>query len=425
MIIHVVQRGETTKSIAECYGISEERLILENNITNPNRLAIGEALVVLYPEITYTVQDGDTLFGIADKNGVPVLQLLRNNPYLSDREYIFPGEKLVVKYVDEKIMTLATNGYAYPFIDRKTLKKTLPFLTYLTVFSYKVTANGEILDVNDRDIIKMAKVYGVAPIMMLTAQGENQSEEINVTHAVLHSKHLQDMFLSQLLTILKDKGYYGVNINTPYVIPEDRNHYEEFMKRFTSRMISEGFMVLNTLSLSAFEILTGTMYNGLEYEVLGKTADATMLISYEWGYTMGVPSGIAYYQTLEKLLNNMTELIPPEKLFIGESSIGYIWRLPYEAGVTKGLSIAYNTAIDVAYEYGAEIKYDDTTKSAYYQYISADEYMVRFRDARSIAEFTKLVPSFGLKGVGSWNIMKFFPQMWLVLNSQYNFEKVT
>lgn len=182
MIIHVVQKGETISSIAEYYGVSIERLILENEIKNPNKLVDGETLVILYPEITYTIREGDTLKGIADYYGVTVMQLLQNNPFLSNRMYIYPGEAIVIKYKDDKIMKLSTDGYAYPFIDREILIKTLPFLTYLTIYSYTVTAEGEIFEVDDEEIIQIAKEYGVAPIMMLTAATQDPIEEINVTH---------------------------------------------------------------------------------------------------------------------------------------------------------------------------------------------------------------------------------------------------
>ncbi len=38
--------------------------------------------------------------------------------------------------------------------------------------------------------------------------------------------------------------------------------------------------------------------------------------------------------------------------------------------------------------------------------------------------YVKLAPQYGFYGVGVWNIMRFFPQMWLVINSQYEIEKV-
>lgn len=52
------------------------------------------------------------------KQEIAVLQLLRNSPYLSDREFIYPGETLVISYADNIIMKLSINGYAYPFIDK-------------------------------------------------------------------------------------------------------------------------------------------------------------------------------------------------------------------------------------------------------------------------------------------------------------------
>ena len=51
MIIHVVQTGESTNEIAKKYGISEERLILDNEIQNPDNLAVGETLIILIPQV--------------------------------------------------------------------------------------------------------------------------------------------------------------------------------------------------------------------------------------------------------------------------------------------------------------------------------------------------------------------------------------
>lgn len=88
------------------------------------------------------------------------------------------------------------------------------------------------------------------------------------------------------------------------------------------------------------------------------------------------------------------------------------------------MSINYSTAIEIALENNAEILFDESTNSAYFQYITFDEYIVRFWDARSIDAYTKLVADFKLNGAGIWNIMYFFNQMWLVINSQYDIFKV-
>ena len=131
-------------------------------------LAIGQTIVIVYPKITYVIQDGDTLYGIAEKFGVSPIQLLRNNPFLSDKEYIYPGETIVISYEDSKKRNVVTSGYAYPFIDKNILKKTLPYLTYLTVFNYRVTREGELINIDDEEIIQLAKEYGVAPMMLIS-----------------------------------------------------------------------------------------------------------------------------------------------------------------------------------------------------------------------------------------------------------------
>ena len=72
-----------------------------------------------------------------------------------------------------KLGTFAVNGYAYPNIDLRVLRKTLPYLTYLSVFSYGFDRMGRILP-QDADLLtRMARQYGVRPLLVLTTLGED------------------------------------------------------------------------------------------------------------------------------------------------------------------------------------------------------------------------------------------------------------
>uniref|UniRef100_UPI0028ADF408 LysM peptidoglycan-binding domain-containing protein n=1 Tax=Lacrimispora sp. TaxID=2719234 RepID=UPI0028ADF408 len=169
MILHVVQPGETINSISEYYEIPVDRLILENGITNPENLAIGQTIVIVQPETLYTVQAGDSLESIAMQHGTTPMELLRNNPYLSDMEFLYPGEIIVISYQTNRKRTIATIGYTFSYIDRSVLIKTLPFLTYLTIFNYRTTSEGEIIsNADDTEIIQLAKAYDVAPMMFIS-----------------------------------------------------------------------------------------------------------------------------------------------------------------------------------------------------------------------------------------------------------------
>ena len=82
MDIHVVKSGDTLYSIALQHGVPMSQLILDNQLPEPDRLVVGQAIVIQYPEQTYTVQAGDTLFSIAAAHQTTVRQLLRDNPAL-------------------------------------------------------------------------------------------------------------------------------------------------------------------------------------------------------------------------------------------------------------------------------------------------------------------------------------------------------
>ena len=65
MILHVVRIGETMLSIANEYQVSETRLRSDNGMSQTQTPCVGQALLVLYPERTYTVKEGDTPLSIA------------------------------------------------------------------------------------------------------------------------------------------------------------------------------------------------------------------------------------------------------------------------------------------------------------------------------------------------------------------------
>lgn len=425
MIIHVVQAGETTGEIADKYGISEERLILDNNIQDPDNLAVGETLVILIPRITHIVQEGETLYEIANRYGITEQQLLRNNSFLSDRDLIHPGEMIVISYEGEKIGALSTFGYTYPYINTAVLRRTLPFLTYITVYSYTFTDTGSINDIDDLRIIDLAKEYQVAPIMMLSSVDINQNTESNTIQNLLINKESQDQLIYNVLNILRTKGYYGVNFNVSYILPQNRSDFVDFMIRFSLILKSEGFaFIFNTLSLSTFEIMTGIVYEGFAYSQLTHYVDGLILMTYEWGNFIGIPTGIISFNNIRNYVLYMSERFPPEKMYIGIPILGHLWELPFILGISRGLAVSSNSAVELSKNMNADIHYDEVSKTAYYQYISDREYIVRFRDARSIYEYLNLVNEFGLSGVSIWNIMQYDPQLWLVINSLYDINKI-
>ncbi len=428
MDIHVVQPDETIDSIADLYGISVEKLIQDNVLDNPNELVPGQTIVIVYPRQTHTVQEGDTLDSIADAYGVSLMQLLRNNPYLTGREYIYPGETLVISYNTTRKIT--TNGYTYPYIKRETLLKALPGLTYLTVFNYRATGEGEIIAYyDDEEIIQTAKAYGTAPIMMVSTLSIRGEPDIEVAFNLLLNEAYQDRHNNDILQILKTKGYYGVNITFNYINANNQYLYENFITRISKRVRSEGYLLFVTVNTRIQNIDNEITFEKVDFTNISKVVDKLIIMQFVWGTNVGPPAPVSNINNLRAYIDYVVTMVPPEKMIIGKPLIGHSWELPYDPSTSDSFALTIDTAIKVAKDAGVVIQFDELSQTPYFIYNRINfgapaQYIVWFLDARSMGALYKLINDYNLNGTAIWNIMVYYPQMWLLINSQYEVEKV-
>ncbi|GLC81521.1 LysM peptidoglycan-binding domain-containing protein [Lacrimispora brassicae] len=426
MTIHVVQPGETIFSISEYYKIPVDRLVLENGITNPNNLAIGQTIVIVQPETLYTIQAGDTLESIAEQHGVSTMELLRNNPYLSDREFIYPGETIVINYQTNKTRTIATSGYTFSYIEKSVLTKTLPFLSYLTIFNYRATSEGDIISgADDTELIQLAKVYGAAPMMFVSTITEEGVVSYEVTYDILNNPSVQDRLINNALLILKTKGFHGINIYVETITYDNIDLIAEYLKRASEIFHSEGYRIVVTITPVANINTPNVSFEKIDYSKLSEYVDGIIFSSYDWARSYSYPNSIFPVNVLRELLDYAVSIMPPEKIFLGVTTLGYDWTLPYVPGATEATAISYDSAVQIASDNNIPIQFNEAAQSPYFYYVDSDGIMhiVWFKDARSFDARAKLVEEYGLQGLSLWTIMKFDAQMWFIINTQYYIEK--
>ena len=427
MKIHVVKPGDNIYSIAQMYNVSPQKIIQDNELKDPNNLVVGETLVIRSPDNVYVVKPMDTLQKIANMNNTTTIELLQNNPYISNTSVIYPGEEVVINYKDEpKRGDIEVIGYAYPNIDRKVLFKTLPYLTYLTLFTYGITNDGELIGIDDDDLIQIARNYGVAPLMLISTLTEEGTFSNELAHRILNDQDVQNNLINNILETMKAKKYYGLDVDFEYILPEDRDKYVSFIKNLTDRLNAEGFKVLTALATKTSSTQEGLLYEAHDYKKLGDVSNKVLLMTYEWGYTYGPPMAVAPADKVKEVLDYAVTEIDPSKIYMGIPNYGYDFTLPYEKGKSKADSVSNVEAVDLAKKVKGEIQFDDISKAPYYIYYDSNgkQHRVWFEDARSIMDKLDLYSDYDFSGVGYWNIMRYFPQNWLVLDSLYNIKKV-
>ncbi len=369
MLIYLVQRGDTIDSIADRLGGSVEEIAYANQIPYPYKLAVGQA--VLIPD----------------------------------------GEEMT----NRRIVT--AGGYAYPFISPWVLQQTLPYLTNLLIFSYGFTTEGALIPplVSEDWMLLEADVSNVNSVLVLTPFGEDGNFNNQLIHAILTNVDAKNRLILELRNLTAEKGYGGVDVDFEYILEEDRDLFTEFVAELTAAMHQDGKMVSVALAPKVSADQKGLLYEGKDYRGLGEAADEVLLMTYEWGYTYGPAMAVAPLNKVRQVVEYALTEIPSEKINLGVPNYGYDWTLPYVRGESKAITIGNIEAVQIAIANDAVIRFDETAQSPFFTYESEGrQHEVWFEDARSVQAKYNLLTEYDLKGIGVWQIMRFFRPMWLV-----------
>ncbi|MFZ5351436.1 MAG: glycosyl hydrolase family 18 protein [Bacillota bacterium] len=424
MVIHVVRSGESVYSIGRLYRVPPAKIISDNELTNPNQLVIGQTLVILEGTRTHRVVRGESLYSISRDYRVPISAILAANPTITNPASIKPGQIITIPPATTKLGTIEVNGYAFPNIDMEVLRKTLPYLTYLSIFSYEVRADGTLKSINDTPLIQAARQANVAPVMVITNLEEGGFSS-DLARSILSNNDVQERLIANVLQTLRNKNYFGLDIDFEFIYPEDREKYNAFLRKIDARLTAQGYMLATAVAPKTSAAQQGLLYEAHYYPVHGQVVDHVIIMTYEWGYTYGPPLAVAPINEVRRVLDYAVTVIPRQKILMGIPNYGYDWTLPYVKG-TAAKSLSNVAAVDLARNEYAAIQYDVKAQSPFFTYYDDNrkQHEVWFEDARSINAKLRLANYYRLGGVSYWTINKYFPQNWLVLQALYNVRKV-
>lgn len=425
MIIHVVRPGQSLYSIGRLYGVSPVKIAADNELANPNQLVVGQTLVIMEGERTHRVAPGQSLYSIASIYGVSISDILLANPGITDPSQIFAGQFINIPPKTRKLGIIEVNGYSFPNISMDVLKKTLPYLTYLSIFSYEVNPDGTLRAINDEPLIEAARAANVAPLMVITNLEQGGGFSSDVARSILTNNEVQETLINNVIQTLRAKNYYGLDIDFEYVYPGDRENYNNFLRKVVSRLRPLGYSVTTALAPKTSADQKGVLYEAHDYPVHGALTKHVIPMTYEWGYTYGPPLAVAPINEVRKVLNYAVTAIPRQKILMGIPNYGYDWTLPYVKG-TAAKTLSNPGAVDLAAKERAAIQFDQKSKAPFFYYYDdkGKRHEVWFEDARSTEAKLKLANEYNLGGVSYWTIGRYFPQNWLILRSLYDIRKV-
>ena len=323
-------------------------------------------------------------------------------------------------------MDILVNGYMYPFVNSEVLEATLPNLSMLSLFTYGITAEGDLIQLDDEGLIEAARAQGVVPLMVLAAMNQEGTFDSQLASTVLNNPQARARLVENILSNIQAKGLGGVDFDFEFLFPEDREAYASFVDQTRQRLNPEGYMVTVALAPKTYAEQPGLLYEGHDYALMGQAANLALLMTYEWGYMFGPPMAVAPVNLVRRVLDFGVTQIPPSKILMGIPNYGYDWTLPFVEGQSMAEKISNTEAVERAARVGAEIQYDQLAETPFYRYFDdlGREHEVWFENEASIRAKLNLVAEYGLAGVSYWNLMDYFPGNWEVLHSMFGVRKL-
>ena len=233
MQIHITKNGETTKDIADKYGISETMLQHVNNI-DENCPTAGEELLILYPTRTYRVRPNDSVESIAIRFGLPVNNIYQNNPWIIGRA-LHSGEELALKYDNRKHGMSVANGYYYNGCTTEQLYYALPYLTYVSFCSATADERGLHRIFDDREAVKIVSNLGKVPLIRICDNHRQRMSGANT-----------EEFAEELIRFATNGNYRGIVLNASAFL-HSAKEYCAFLLTLRKMMIGCDLIIITEI----------------------------------------------------------------------------------------------------------------------------------------------------------------------------------
>ena len=416
---HIVKYGDTLWSISQQYGVTIQAIVQANQLTNPNVLYPGTKLFI--PPITHIVSSGETLAQIARRYRTTVQNIIEENQ-ITNPNLIYPGTRLVIPRAKPAI---EVNAYTYQTNDAAiaTLNEIGHLLTYFSPFAYMIKEDGTLQPMNDKPMVDAAISKNITPMLSITNFTSTQAGS-NLANVVLANPALREKLINNAIQIMDAKGYKVLNIDFENVLPADRENYNQFLQLAVNRLHPRGYLVSTALAPKVSATQGGLLYTAHDYEAHGRIADFVVLMTYEWGYRKGPPQAISPINQMRRVVEYALSVMPAEKIFLGFQIYARDWLLPHVQG-QEAETFSPQEAIRRALKYGAAIQYDTTAQSPFFRYVDEQGrgHEVWFEDARSAQAKFDMVKQYNLRGVSYWALGYPYPQNWALLNDNFTIKK--
>ncbi|MEW6274168.1 MAG: glycosyl hydrolase family 18 protein [Bacillota bacterium] len=304
-------------------------------------------------------------------------------------------------------------------------------LTLVAPFWYQLDpqGNGNLIlhpDVSGEEIRQLVKTACDQNVKVLAlVHNLVYNKSINgreVAHQVLASKENRSTLIKNILAVIQENGFAGVEIDLENIYPADRQLFNQFIKELAGSLAFKKYYLSVALPARLDEQTGLSWSDSFDYGTIGRYAHQVVIMAYDEHGIFSGAGPVASLPWVEKVICSVLREMPPAKIILGIPAYGFDWN--HDRPEPRYLSYAIATA--TARRYQQAINWDERAQVPYFTYVdeNSSHHEVYFENASSWAGKLDLAVKYNLGGVAVWRMGLEDPQGWEVLKSKFPLRKL-
>lgn len=278
----------------------------------------------------------------------------------------------------------------------ESLTAFYPYLNQLPTDTFAVDAHGTVKGTTPTKALEFAKSKGMktfATVSNFDAVGFDP----NITHAVLNDSKARAQAINQMLKLVQQSGYTGINIDFESIDLADRKVFTSFVHDVARKMRHAGYLTVVSVPAELKDNPQDSWTGAFDFAALGQTVDILQLMTYDQHGPWGLPGPVAGLDWVQSSVAFAVSVVAPSKLSMGLPAYGYDWNLTAKTGV----QVFWRDIPALIAKTGATPQWDAASSSPFFTYHAADgsSHVVWYEDEKSIPLKSALAVSYKLAGV--------------------------
>ena len=295
------------------------------------------------------------------------------------------------------------------FLEQQTLLNNGDVLDEVNFFWYSLGADGSIQGgVMASQAVQVAHEAGLRVVPSIVNGGfDAQRVSLVVNDPARRAQHIQD-----ILALVRDNDYDGIDIDYESLNPEDRDAFSQFIEELALALHTEGKWLSIAVHAKSDDAGAWGGAAAQDWARLGAAVDSFKIMTYDFHNGASEAGPIAPLDWVDQVLTYAATVVPPEKTSMGVPVYGYNWT------GSRAQSLNWRQALQLAEQQGVQPQRDPASGELWFSYDDG-RHTVYFNDGETLAGRLALLREKhpNVAGIAIWPLGGEDPANWTAIRA--------